>query len=59
MFQEVNVQLEVIKKDMNEIKAGCSIAAEMDNLKSLFSNLESEGYSGQQSPPFVHVASLS
>ena len=60
MFQEVNAQLKAIKKDMNEIKVGRSIAAEIDDLESLFSSLESEGHSaGQQSPPFVHLASLS
>ena len=36
MFQEVNTQLEVLKKDVNELKAGRSMAAEMDDLESLF-----------------------
>ena len=55
-FQEVNAQLEAIKKDVNKLKAGRSMAAKMDDLESLFSSLESEGRSGQQSPPFVHLA---
>ena len=56
MFQEVSTQLEALKKDVNDLKAGRSMAAEMDDLESLFSSLESEGRSGQQSPPFVHLA---
>ena len=56
MFQEVKAQLEAIKKDMADIKAGGhSNATNMDDLESLFSSLESEGHqSGHQSPPFTH-----
>ena len=60
MFQDVTAQLEAIKKDIQDLKAGRpnTTLTRMDDLESLFSSLDSDDHQPTPDPPFAHLTPL-